>query len=343
GRTHSRMEDSIRRIARGEEKGRPTMPVTNWLDSKWLRRAFTRVKENHGCAGVDGVTIAIMEARLDETLALLRARVDDGGYWAWPLRRIEVEKSPGSEERRRLLVPAVVDRVLQTAVAAYMEPFLEKEFEECSFAYRRGRSVRMAVERVYALYHQGYQWLLDADIDDFFDSVASELVLARLRPLIADERVIRLVQLWLDYTIWDGLRLVRPGLGLPQGSVVSPMLANLCLDTLDEKLLAADLKVVRYADDFVVLTKGRKAADRAFALTEETLKGLQLRLNEGKTRVVRFSDGFKFLGTIFLKDLLLQPWKPGRKRPRVLSSAGPLPESFFPDRERRPLRKYRGW
>ncbi len=306
-----------------------------------LRRAFLRVKENHGCAGVDEVTLEAFERDLDGQIECLRARVEDGSYFAWPLRRIEVEKHPGSEERRTLLVPAVADRVLQTAVAAYMEPFLEAEFDECSFAYRRGRSVRMAVERVYGLYHQGYTWLVDADIDDFFDSVDRDMAVGRLSTLIADETVIRLVRLWLDYAVWDGLHLTRPALGLPQGAVISPMIANLCLDVLDDRLLAEGLKLVRYADDFVILTKGRKAAERAYELTEEVLAGLRLRLNEGKTRIVRFSEGFKFLGIIFLKDLLLQPWKPGRKRLKVLSVAGPLPPAFFPQNERRMLRRYR--
>ena len=142
-----------------------------WLADRPLRRAFRRVKENHGCAGADSVDLAAFEASLDARLDDLRGAVESGDYWAWPLRRIEVEKHPGSEERRGLLVPAVQDRVLQTAVAAYMEPFLEKEFDDCSFAYRRGRSVRMAVERVYRYYNQGYLWLVDADIDDFFGSV----------------------------------------------------------------------------------------------------------------------------------------------------------------------------
>jgi retron-type reverse transcriptase len=98
------------------------------------------VKENHGCAGADSVDLAVFEAALDARLDDLRDAVESEDYWAWPLRRIEVEKHPGSEERRGLLVPAVQDRVVQTAVAAYMEPFLEKEFDDCSFAYRRGHT-----------------------------------------------------------------------------------------------------------------------------------------------------------------------------------------------------------
>jgi len=315
--------------------------MLSYLLDASLHRAFLRVKENHGCPGADNLSLAAFEMDLPSHLDLLRRSVDDASYFAWPLRKIEVEKSPGSPDRRTLLVPAVRDRVLQTAVAAYLEPFLEAEFDECSFAYRRGRSVRMAVERVYQLYRQGYVWLLDADIDDFFASVDRNLAIGRLSTLVPDETAIRLVRLWLDSPVWDGLHLTRPTLGLPQGAVVSPMIANLCLDVLDDRLLAEGLKMVRYADDFVVLTKGRKAAEQAEALTEEVLSALRLRLNQSKTRIVRFSDGFRFLGVIFLKDLLLQPWKPGRKRLKVISVAPPLPDSFFPHSERRPLRQYR--
>lgn len=312
-----------------------------YLTDAALRRAFTRVRENHGCGGSDGVSLTAFESRLEQEISALRLEVESGAYWAWPLRRVEIEKSPGSEERRTLAVSAVRDRVLQTSVAAFLETYLEPEFEECSFAYRRGRSVRMAVERVYHLYHQGYVWVLDADIDNFFESVDRDLALGRVAALVPDELAVRLVKLWLDCPVWDGLRLLHLDKGLPQGLVVSPMIANLCLDTLDEKLLDGGFQVVRYADDFVVLTKGRKAAEQALRLSEETLGQLRLRLHEGKTRLLRFSDGFKFLGTIFLKDLLLQPWKPGRKRLKVLSSAPSLPEAFFPVSEKASLRKVR--
>lgn len=314
-----------------------------WLADFHLRRAFRRVRENHGCAGADEVTLAAFDNDLAIHLAGLRRSVEEDTYWQWPLRRIEVEKHTGSEERRTLLVPAIQDRVLQTAVAAYIEPVLEKEFDDCSFAYRRGRSVRMAVERVYRHYNEGYLWLVDADIDNFFGSVDRDLVLGHLSTLVHDETILRLARLWLDYAVWDGLHLDRPNLGLPQGSVISPMLANLCLDVLDDRLLAEGIRMVRYADDFVILAKSRKAAERAFALSEETLASLHLRLHDGKTRIARFSDGFRFLGVIFLKDLLLQPWKPGRKRLKVLSVAGPLPLAFFPESERRPLRRYRSF
>lgn len=313
------------------------------LSPQSLRRAFVRVRENHGCAGSDGVTLEQYAADLDANLTKLAGAVPDGSYWAWPLRKVEVEKRPGSSERRTLLVPAVADRVMQTAAAMALEPLLEPEFEECSFAYRRGRSVRQAVERVHALFLDGYHWILDADIEDFFGSVPHDVVLSRLTPLVADELLLRLVRLWLDHTVWDGLHLTRPGIGLPQGSVVSPMLANLCLDTLDERLLAAKLRVVRYADDFVVLARSRKAVELAHELTGEVLDSLRLRLHEGKTRIVRRNEPFRFLGVIFLKDMLLQPFRSNRRRLKVLSVARPIPAAFLRGSECRPLRRYRAW
>jgi group II intron reverse transcriptase/maturase len=318
--------------------------MREWLQTKALRAAFSRVRENHGCAGTDGVTIAGFESHLDGHLAALREEVESETYWAWPLRLVEVEKKPGSEERRTLLVPAVRDRVLQTAVARWMEPYLEKEFNDCSFGYRRGRGVRMAVDRVLELQKKGYRWVVDADIDAFFDSVDRRIALSRLAAVVQDDLAIRLNALWIDHAIWDGLHLKRPALGIPQGAVVSPMIANLVLDRLDDRLEGSGLVMVRYADDFVVLAKGKGAAEQALELVTETLEELRLRLHAGKTRVVRYRDGFRFLGVIFLKDWLLQPWKPAAKgaRPttRIIRFAGDLPDVFFPDSERRRLRKY---
>ena len=313
-----------------------------YLSDDALRRAFARVRENHGCAGADGIDLAEFAESLESEIGELRRPVEMGYYWAWPLRKVEVEKRPGSQERRTLAVPAVRDRVLQTAVAAFLEPILEPEFEECSFAYRRGRSVRMAVEKVYQLYQQGYRWVLDADIDDFFNTVDRGIVVGRLGVHVKDELAVRLARLWLDSAVWDGVAITRTDKGIPQGAVISPMLANLCLDQLDERLQEAGFAMVRYSDDFVVLTKGERAAREALEIAGDALEDLRLRLHQGKTRVARFTDGFKFLGVVFFRDMLLQPLPGGRRRLRVLSSAPVLPRGRFPMPERRMLRRYRG-
>ncbi|MBI1358244.1 MAG: RNA-directed DNA polymerase [Acidobacteria bacterium] len=315
-----------------------------FLTAAALRSAFIRVAENHGAAGSDGVSVPAFQRDLESSLVALRESVLDGDYFAWPLRQVVIEKRPGSAHTRTLLVPAVADRVLQTAVARYLEPLVEAELEDCSFGYRRGRGVLHAVRRVRQRYLEGYRWLLDADIHDFFSSVDRDLVVSRLAPLVPDELALRLVRLWLDYAVWDGLRLQRPDLGLPLGSVISPLLANLCLDALDEALLGAGLQIVRYADDFVVLAKSRKQAALAREVSEQTLASLELRLHPEKTAIVRYDDGFKFLGVVFMKDLLLQPLRTGGpKRLRVLHSARSLPESFFPEKEKRRLRRYNAW
>lgn len=311
----------------------------SWLSTEALRRAFARVRENHGCAGSDGITLAGFESNLDGQCELLKRQVEKGEYWAWPLRRVVIEKHPGSKETRTLCVPAVRDRVLQTAAAFVLESLLEPEFEDCSFGYRRGRGVRMAVERIHALLTKGYCWIVDADIEQFFDSVPVDVALSRLRPYVQDETLVRLANLWLDAAVWDGATCRRAGKGLPLGLVISPLLANLCLDHLDETVEAAGLQMIRYADDFVILTKSRKQAGKGLALAEAEVAALRLRLNDGKTRILRASDGMKFLGVIFLKEMLLQPYGK-RKQLKVLESAPPIPPGWLPAAEKRPLRLY---
>ncbi len=307
-----------------------------------LRAAYWHNRANHGCAGADGVTLTEFEHDLPIRLAKLYRAVADESYFAWPMRRVVIEKRPGSDETRTLHVASVGDRVLQTAVATYLEPLLEREFNACSFGYRRGRGVRMAVEQVRTLFHEGYTWLVDTDVDDFFDQVARSTVLDRLATLVPDETAVRLCHLWLDFASWDGVQLTRPATGIPQGAIVSPMLANLCLDRLDDRMEQEGIQMVRYSDDFVLLAKSEPAAKRALAIAEETLEALHLRLKESKTRVTRFRDGFRFLGVIFLKDLLATPYRTGaRQRSKILSSAPAIAEAQFPPEQRRPLRGYR--
>lgn len=306
-----------------------------WLTRPALRSALDRVWENRGCAGSDGVTLHAFCQHPESRLNLLFDEVASGHYRPWPLRRILAYKDPERTRTRNLLVPAVRDRILQTAVAAFWEPIMESEFEDCSFGYRRGRGVRMAIDRVAGFLYLGYRWVLDADIDSFFDSLDWDIALSRLTPLIPDELSIRLARLWLESPVWDGLNLSPRQRGLPQGAVISPMIANLCLDTLDERLEAGGYKVVRYADDFVVLAKSRPAAERARELTESVLASLRLRLKEEKTSILEGSEGLRFLGVLFFRDMLLRPYQSKPLQRGIASIAGPLP----PDLHNSPLRR----
>lgn len=201
-----------------KEKANIKSPMTVF-NTQCLQSGFTKVKENNGCAGADGVTIAHFERHLAANLQSLALELGDQTYLPLPLRQILVDK--GNGEARALSVPAVRDRVVQATALAVIEPILEQEFEDCSFAYRKGRSVRMAVERIRQYYNEGFHWVVDADIDAFFDSVEHRLMRDKVQQFIKLPELVRLITLWLAAEIWDGERLWPVERGIPQGSPVS--------------------------------------------------------------------------------------------------------------------------
>jgi group II intron reverse transcriptase/maturase len=298
--------------------------MTNLLDriasTPILHAAFARVHDNHGCAGADGVSIADFERDLDVNVYALEQAVRRGTYRPVPLLRILVDRGDGSA--RQLCIPAVRDRVAQAAALEALNPLFEAEFEGCSFGYRHGRSVRDAVRQIKVYYEAGYRWVVEADIDAYFDSVDHELLLARFRALVADQPVVDLVAQWVRAQVWDGSQLYRTERGIPQGSVISPALANLFLDDLDEALLAAGQKLVRYADDFVILCKDRQQAERAAQLTDEVLDSLHLELDDAA--ITSFDAGFTFLGVTFMRSLILEPFDRPKREKRVLFMPPPM-------------------
>lgn len=279
-----------------------------------LSSAFQSVKENHGCAGVDGVTIERFEQNLHGNLRALQDGLARGTYFPLPLMRILVDK--GNNEARALCIPTVRDRVVQTAALQLIEPVLEKEFEECSYAYRKGRSVRQAVYKIKEYYDSGYRWVLDADIDAFFDSVDRNLLLTKVKKFVHDGEVRRLIEQWLTAEIWDGESLIVLQRGIPQGSPISPILANLFLDELDEEMLRKGYKFIRYADDFVILCKKPEDAKRGLQLSKDVLEKLLLKLDEEE--IVSFEQGFKYLGVIFVRSLIMTPFDRPKKKHKVL-------------------------
>ena len=270
-----------------------------------LLAGWAKVRENKGGPGVGGETIEQFEKRLMRNLALLRSEVAYDTYRPLPLLRVSIPKKSGGE--RPLSIPAVRDRVLQSAAAIVLTPLFEAEFEDVSFAYRRGRSVGKAAARVVALREAGYRWVVDADIHAFFDEVNHRRLMAEVERLVEDDDIRRLIGLWLRAEVQQGKHRWRLKQGVPQGSPLSPMLANLYLDHLDEALLGKGRKLVRYADDFLVLCKSRKAAEDALELTKDVLNTLHLEINESKTRIVDFNQGFRFLGVQFIRSLAFRP------------------------------------
>ena len=268
-----------------------------------LYQAWDRVEENHGCAGVDGVTVEKYAAQLEENIGKLQKTLLSAKYYPLPLLRFEIDKPDGG--KRPLSVPAVRDRVAQTAAAIILEPIFEKEFEDCSYAYRRGRSHLQAIQKVKQYYEAGFRWVVDIDIDAYFDEVNHELLIARLASLIKDQAVMKLLIVWVRGKIYDGKTIHNLDKGIPQGSPISPLFANLYLDLLDETLLDQGLKVIRFADDFLILCKNEERAQEAYELTEDVLSQLQLKVDTD-SEITNFDRGFEYLGATFVRSLVLQ-------------------------------------
>ena len=263
-----------------------------------LQRAWARVWRNGGAAGGDRVSVERFAFNVMSRLARLRSEVRRGAYRPGPIREVYIPKRSG-KGLRRLSIPCVADRVLQTAAALVLTPLLDEEFEPSSFGYRPGRGVRQAVARVSMAQREGFTWVVDADIEDYFDSIPHDGLMARWAESVGPGPLTELLWTWLTHAAPDGR-------GVAQGSPISPLLANLYLDRLDEALHGRDMRLVRFADDFVILCRSEQGAQAAMRKVEKVLDGLGLRLNREKTRVVDFSRGFKFLGHMFVRSLALK-------------------------------------
>ena len=266
--------------------------------------------------------ISQFERHLERNLAALQNELRQKTYTPLPLLKILVEKGNGTGEARALSIPSVRDRVAQTAVLQYVEPILEKEFEDCSFAYRRGRSVKMAVQRIKEYYDQGYRWVVEADIDAFFDTVDHDLLMNKVEKYINDSDILNLISKWIKAEVWNGTAIIVIEQGIPQGSPISPVLANLFLDELDEAFLQKGYRIVRYADDFIILCKSPDKAQEALEFSKEILGKLLLKLDEGE--VVNFDQGFKFLGVTFIRSMALVPFGRQKKVKKVLYYPPPI-------------------
>ncbi len=283
------------------------------IDKVWylpnLRRAWTLVKANHGTWGVDSQSLEAFEAHLDDELLNLQAALKADAYVPLPGRRVYIPKPDG--RRRGLAVPAVRDRVVQTALRLRLEPHFEARFAETSYGFRPGRSAHQAIGDVMASLHHGGAWIVEVDIEHFFDTASHERLLAAVAEVVADGRILRLVQAFLRAGVMEEGRKRTLVAGTPQGACLSPLLSNAFLDTFDHQMLAHGHRAVRYADDLVIVCRAREEAEMALEQVHQILEGqLGLRLHPQKTRVVHITEGFEFLGFRFWRDdrgLHLQP------------------------------------
>jgi group II intron reverse transcriptase/maturase len=260
-----------------------------------LALAWEKVKQNHGSAGIDAVTITEFETNKAVYLERLHCQLRDGTYQPQPVKRVEIDKSDGGV--RKLGIPAIFDRVRQQALVQRMEPIFEPLFEDCSFGYRKGRSPHDAMRRVWQDLNAGYGWCVDADLRTFFDTIPQQRLVDLIAEEISDGRVLQLIWAMLRAGAMQGAYWEPTLTGVPQGAVVSPMWSNIFLTPFDRAMTAAGFQVTRWADDFVVLCKTRGEAQRALAFAERFLREeLGVTLHPRKTRIVHVSHGFEFLG-----------------------------------------------
>jgi len=270
-----------------------------------LERAFEEVARNKGTAGIDGQTIDdIRQAGVQAFLSRLETELRAGAYRPLAVRRVAIPKASGGE--RQLGIPAVRDRVVQAAVKIVIEPIFEADFRDCSFGFRPKRSARDARERIRRhIQRERRHVVVDADIEGFFDNLDRGILMRKLRERISDRAVLALIERWLRAGVLADGALLHPDTGTPQGGVISPLLANVYLNGLDrafEERYGKLGRLVRYADDLVIVCWQPWQARRAHDALARDLAALGLRLSPTKTRIVALEvagEGFDFLGFHF--------------------------------------------
>lgn len=269
--------------------------LTGRITLDTLHKAFKAVKRHRGAAGLDKQSIKMFEANLDENLLALMRDMKSGTYQPIPLRRVYIPKGPG--KFRPLGIPSVRCRVAQEVIRALIEPLFEPTFHDNSHGFRRRRSCHTAMAQLVELHRQGYRVVVDADLIGFFDSIPHHLILDLVAGEIADGNILRLITKFLQAGVMEEGEVRPTWQGTPQGGVISPLLANIVLNHLDWRLEALGYKFIRYADDFVVLCKTKRQAEKALAAVTACVEDdLGLQLNPDKTHLTTFGQGFTFLG-----------------------------------------------
>jgi RNA-directed DNA polymerase len=263
---------------------------------KNLEMAWEKVKANRGSGGVDGQTLEAFEAQLNQQLERLQRELKEDTYQPLPVRQHPIPKRDKPGEHRMLGIPAIYDRVCQQALLNRLEPIFEPIFDDASFGYRRGRSPKDALRKVWKEIQSGSEWIVDADLRDFFGSADHEKLLTLVAQRVADSRVLRLIKAMLKAGSCGKGQLFPSERGTPQGSVVSPVLSNILLTPFDREMRLRGYQLTRFADDWVVTCRSAAEARAAMDAARRILKQLGVELHPQKTRIVHVRYGFEFLG-----------------------------------------------
>lgn len=265
-----------------------------------LYLAWQKVRKNKGAAGVDAISIERFTAKEEKYLQELHIEIREGTYKPNAVKRVYIPKGKG--KTRPLGIPTVKDRIAQQAVKLVIEPIFEKIFIDSSYGFRPNKGAKDALREVDRLLKEGYNWVVDADLASYFDTIPHDNLMGKVRNHISDKNLLGLIDKWLNQEIFEETKSWTPIQGTPQGAVLSPLLANLYLHDLDVQITNHDLKIVRYADDFVILTKSQKDAKIAMDLIQKWTEGNGLTIHPEKTHVCNWlveEEGFDFLGYRF--------------------------------------------
>lgn len=263
---------------------------------KNLEMAWERVKANRGKGGIDGQSIEEFEQQLDLQLDRLQAELRDDRYQPNPVRQTLIPKAGKPGEFRTLGIPTIYDRVAQQALLNRLEPIFEPIFDEANFGYRRGLSTKDALRKIWKEITSGREWIVDADLKDFFGSVDHEKLITLVAQRVADSRILRLIRAMLTAGSYGKGRLFPSERGTPQGGVISPLLSNILLTPFDREMRRKGYQLTRYADDWVISCQSAAEARSALEAAVRILSQLGVQLNVQKTRIVHVQHGFEFLG-----------------------------------------------
>jgi RNA-directed DNA polymerase len=293
-------ERMLAALVNGVKGGKWFSLIDKVYDRRTLKAAWKRVASNKGAAGVDRISIKCFRSKAQWYLEELERDLCDGSYQPAPVKRVHIPKS--RKKTRPLGIPTVKDRIVQTALKMVLEPIFENEFLEISYGFRPKRGCKDALREVDRLIKEGYTWAVDADVRSYFDSIPHSRLLNLIRERVSDGKILRLIELFLNQEIMEDMKLWNPIKGTPQGAVLSPLLANVYLHQLDLTLQRYGHKIIRYADDFVVLCRGKEEAKEARAKIQLWIGQNGLQLSQEKTHIgncLEDGQGFDFLGYRF--------------------------------------------
>ena len=278
------------------------------LSKENLNRAYKQVYKNKGASGVDGVTIEELFAYIKEHKEGILWQIRNRKYKPQPVRRVYIPKENG--KMRKLGIPSVIDRVIQQAIVQVLTPIYEEQFSNNSYGFRPNRSCEMAVIKALEYFNDGYDWIVDIDLQSFFDEVNQDKLIGIIRRSVKDGDLVSLIRKFLRSGVMEKGIIQETTKGTPQGGNLSPLLSNIMLNELDKELEKRGLNFVRYADDCLIMVKSEKAANRVMeSITTFITKKLGLIVNVEKSKVAR-PNQIKYLGFGFYKRINRKIWKP---------------------------------